>query len=64
VKEESEYSSSDEEYVLISALTGSVTRGSNDWLIDRGASKHMMKFQRKLCEYIQTCITPQSETWG
>ena len=32
---------SDEEYVLIFALTGNITHGSNDWLIDIGASKHM-----------------------
>ena len=38
---ESEYSSSDEEYVLISSLTGNITHVSNDWLIDNGASKHM-----------------------
>ena len=36
VKQESE-----EEYVLISTLTGTVTHGSKDWLIDSGASKHM-----------------------
>ena len=36
---------SDEEYVLISALTGNITHGSNDWLIDSGASKHMTRFK-------------------
>ena len=40
-----EDSSSDEEYVLISALTGIVTHGSNYWLIDSGASKHMTGFK-------------------
>ena len=45
VKQESEYSSSDEEYVLISALTRNITYGSNDWLIDSGASKHMTGFK-------------------
>ena len=30
---------SSEEYVLISALTGTVTHGSDTWLIDSGASK-------------------------
>ena len=44
-KQESDYSSSDEEYVLISALTGNITHGSNDWLIDNGASKHMIGFK-------------------
>ena len=41
VKQESEDSSSDEKYNLISALTETIAHGSNDWLIDSGASKHM-----------------------
>ena len=45
VKEESEDSSSDEEYVLISSLTGTITHGSNDWIIDSGDSKHMTGFK-------------------
>ena len=45
VKQESEYSSSEDEYVLISALTGTVSHGSKDWLIDSGASKHMIGFK-------------------
>ena len=36
---------SEDEYVLISALTGTVSHGSNDWLIDSGAYKHMMGFK-------------------
>ena len=46
--------SSDEEYVLIFALTGNITHGSNDWLIDTGASKHMTGFKEsfvKLSEH-------------
>ena len=35
---ESEDSSSEDEYVLIYALTGNITHGSTDWLIDSGAS--------------------------
>ena len=35
----------DEEYVLISTLTVTVPHGSNDWLIDSGASKHMTGFK-------------------
>ena len=53
-KYESEDSSSDEEYVLISTLTGNITHGRNDWLIDSGASKHMMGFKEsfvKLSEH-------------
>ena len=45
IKQESEYSSSDEEYVLIYALTGNLTHGSKNWLIDSGASKHMIGFK-------------------
>ena len=33
---ESEDSSIEEEYVLISSLMGNITHGSNDWLIDSG----------------------------
>ena len=36
---ESEESSSEDEYALISALTGNITHGSDDCLIDSGASK-------------------------
>ena len=51
---ESEYSSSEEEYVLISALTGNITHGRNDWLIYSGASKHNHRIQGILCETIRT----------
>ena len=37
---ESEDSSGEDEYVLISALTGNITHGSNYWLIDSGASRN------------------------
>jgi hypothetical protein len=30
-----------EDYVLISALSGSISLGDDTWLIDSGASKHM-----------------------
>ena len=42
---ESEDSSSEEEYVLIFALMGNITHGSNDWIIYSGASKHMTRFE-------------------
>ena len=32
----------DEEYVLVSALTGSISHGSDTWIIDSGSSKHMI----------------------
>ena len=31
--------------MLISALTGTITHGSNDWLVDSGVSKHMMRYK-------------------
>ena len=53
-KEESEDSSSDEEYVLISILTGTITHGSNDWLIGIGqwGFQAYDGIQRILCETI------------
>ena len=39
---------------MISALTGNITHGSNDWLIESGASKHMTGFKEysmKLSEH-------------
>ena len=53
-RKESEDSSSKDEYVLIFALTGNITHGSNNWLIDSGASKHMIGFKEsfvKLSEH-------------
>ena len=40
--------------MLISALTGTVSHGSNDWLINSGASKYMTGFKEsfvKLSEH-------------
>ena len=51
---ESEYSSSEDEYVLISALTGNITHGSDDWLIDSGASKTYDGIQGILCKTVRT----------
>ena len=36
------------EYVLFSALFGSVTPGEDTWLIDSGASKHMTRKKKTL----------------
>ena len=44
---------SDEEYVLISALMGTVTHGSIDWLIDSGASKHMKRFKESFVKLFE-----------
>ena len=39
---------STEEYFLISALTGSVSHGSDTWLVDNGASRHMTGYKDSL----------------
>ena len=44
-REERVDSSSDEEYVLILALTGTISHGSNDWIVYSGASKHMTRYK-------------------
>ena len=36
---------SDEEYVLISALTGNITHGSNDWIIGSGMNATVKKLK-------------------
>ena len=45
IGQESDDYSSDEEYVLIFILIGTISHGSTDWLIDSGASKHVMGFK-------------------
>jgi hypothetical protein len=44
---------SSEEYVLISSLTRTVTHGSDTWLIDSGASKHMTGYKNSFSNLIQ-----------
>ena len=39
---------SNEEYVLISALTGLVSPGNDTWLVDSGSSKHMTGYMESL----------------
>ena len=50
---ESEDSSSEDEYVFTSALTRNITHGSNDWLIDSGASKHMTRFKESFVRLLE-----------
>ena len=50
---ESEDSSSEDEYVLISTLTGNITHGSNDWRRGWGFQKYD-GIQRILCETFRT----------
>jgi hypothetical protein len=40
--------SKDEEYVFVSGLTDTITQGSDIWLVDNGASKHMTEFRSSL----------------
>ena len=43
---------STEDYVLISTITGNITRGSDTWIIDSGAAKHMTRHKDSL-----SCLT-------
>ena len=44
-KEKNNEGDSTEEYVLISTLTGSVSHGSDTWLVDSGATRHMTSYK-------------------
>ena len=44
-EEAKKYEESSEEYVLISALKGSVSPRNDIWLVDSGASKHMISYK-------------------
>ena len=52
-----------EEYVLLSALSGSVTPGEDIWIIDSGASKHMTG-QKKTLSQIEEKSSPQKVSLG
>ena len=52
-----------EEYVLISALTSAITHGSDTWLIESGASKHMIGHKDSLSCLTQKDIFSQGTTW-
>jgi hypothetical protein len=41
--EAEENESKDEEFVFVSTLVGTITQGSDTWLIDSSASKHMTR---------------------
>ena len=47
---------SDDEYILISALTGTVTYGNDTWLVDSGASKHMTGYK----DYLSALVEKES----
>jgi hypothetical protein len=52
-----------EDYVLISALLGSVSHGEDTWLIENGASKNMI-VQRDILSYLTEKKFPQKVTLG
>ena len=52
-----------EEYVLFSALFGSVTPREDTWLIDSGASKHMTG-QKKILSKLEEMKFPQKVSLG
>jgi hypothetical protein len=51
-KIEREYDSSDDEYVLMFALTGTVTLGNDTWLVGSSASEHMTRYIGSLSKLI------------
>jgi hypothetical protein len=52
-----------EYYVLISALSGSISPGEDIWLIDRGVSKHMTG-QRDILSFLSENKFSQKVTLG
>ena len=52
-----------EEYVLFSALSRSVTLGEDTWLIDSGASKHMIG-KKKTLSRLEEKNSPQKVPLG
>ena len=54
IKNEDEYST--EAYVFISSLTGSASHGSDTFLVDSGASRHMIGYK----DYFQSLVQKYS----
>ena len=52
-----------EEYILFSTLSGSVTPGSDTWLIDSGASNHMIGKKKNLSR-LEEKNSPQKVSLG
>jgi hypothetical protein len=53
--------SKDEEYIFVSALTCTITQGSDIWLVDSGASKHMNGFKSSLTKLTEKSSSLQVE---
>ena len=56
-----DHKAKDEEFVFVSALTGTITQGSDTWLIDSGASKHMNGFINSLSNLTKKSSSLQVE---
>jgi hypothetical protein len=56
--------SKDEEYVFVSSLTGTISQGSDIWLMDNGASKHMTGFRSSLTKLTEKSSSLQVELGG
>jgi hypothetical protein len=59
--EEHTKESKDEEFVFVSALTGTITQGNNTWLINSNASKHMTVFKSSLTNLTKKSSSLQVE---
>jgi hypothetical protein len=53
--------SKDEEYVFVSSLTSTITQGSDIWLMDSGAFKHMSGFRSSLTKLTKKSSSLQME---
>ena len=49
---------------MISTLSGSITNSANTWLVDSGASRHMIGFREALTSYRKKKFTTQVELSG
>jgi hypothetical protein len=56
-----EHKSKDEEFVFVSTLTGTITQGSDTWLIDSGAFKHMTGSRNSLSNLTEKSSSLQVE---
>jgi hypothetical protein len=51
----------DEEFIFVSTLMGTITQGSDTWLVDSGASKNMTVFKSYLTKLIEKRSSLQVE---
>jgi hypothetical protein len=56
-----EHKSKDEEFVSVSALTWTITQGSDTWIMDSSASKHMIGFRNSLSNLTEKELSLQVE---